>query len=156
MLMERVHATRFEGSRLSSTEKEHHTAMQTMTVRTAKKDQVLDITDRVEAYLQTQRESEGLCSIFVAHTTCALTTADLDPGTDLDLLDALRNILPPLNYRHPHDPSHTPDHILSSLIGASLVVPYRQKRLLLGTWQRVILVELDGPRERTVHVRAFS
>ena len=126
--------------------------MRTFTVTTQRKDQVVDITDTVENYLQEEKNADGLCSLFVAHTTCALTTADLDPGTDRDLLDALRRLLPHISYRHPHDPSHTPDHILSSLLGPSLVIPYARHQLLLGTWQRVILVELDGPRQRTVHI----
>ncbi len=129
--------------------------MRTLTVSTHKKDQIVDITGTIEHYLQDEKNTEGLCSIFVAHTTCALTTADLDPGTDRDLLDALRHLLPQISYRHPHDPSHTPDHILSSILGPSLVVPYRNRQLLLGTWQRVILVELDGPRQRTVHIATF-
>jgi secondary thiamine-phosphate synthase enzyme len=129
--------------------------MRTFTITTRKKDQIIDITDTVENYLRDEKKSEGLCSIFVAHTTCALTTADLDPGTDLDLLDALRNLLPQLRYRHPHDPAHTPDHILSTILGPSLVIPYADQQLLLGTWQRVILVELDGPRQRTLHLSTF-
>src|SRR5947207_12774152 len=52
-----------------------------------------------------------------------LTTADLDPGTDLDMLDAFEKLIPHLNYRHPHNPAHVPDHILASLIGPSLVLP---------------------------------
>ncbi len=126
--------------------------METLTIRTKKKDEVIDITETVEAYLQKANTESGVCIIFVAHTTCALTTADLDPGTDRDLLDALRSILPHMSYRHPHDPSHAPDHILSSVLGASLAIPYQNRQLLLGTWQRVVLVELDGPRQRTVHV----
>lgn len=129
--------------------------MQTFTVTTRKKDQVVDITDTVEGYLRDEKGAEGLCSLFVAHTTCAITTADLDPGTDLDLLDSLRRLLPKIPYRHPHDPAHTPDHILSSLIGPSLVIPYARHRLLLGMWQRVILVELDGPRQRVIHLSTF-
>lgn len=129
--------------------------MKTITVATRKKDQVIDLTDQVEAYLRSAPEAEkesGVCVVFAAHTTCALTTADLDPGTDLDLLQALRKLLPQMSYRHPHDPEHAPDHLLSSLIGPSVVVPYTNRRLLLGVWQRVILVELDGPRQRTVHL----
>lgn len=129
--------------------------MKTFAVSTRKKDQVIDITDTVEQHLHDEKNADGLCSIFVAHTTCALTTADLDPGTDQDLLDALRRMLPRINYRHPHDPPHTPDHILSSIIGPSLVVPYMQYQLVLGTWQRVILIELDGPRQRTLHLSTF-
>ena len=129
--------------------------MQSFTVTTRRKDQIVDITGTVENYLREEQSANGLCSLFVAHTTCALTTADLDPGTDRDLLNALRHLLPGLSYRHPHDPAHTPDHILSSLLGPSLVIPYARHQLLLGTWQRVILVELDGPRQRLIHLSTF-
>ena len=129
--------------------------MKTITVTTKKNDQIVDITEVIETHLREAPGEDGLCSIFVSHTTCALTTADLDPGTDLDLLNALRHVLPQLSYRHPHDPSHTPDHLLSSIIGPSVAIPYQNRRLLLGTWQRVILVELDGPRQRTLHVSCF-
>jgi secondary thiamine-phosphate synthase enzyme len=130
--------------------------MKTTTIRTRKKDEVVDITETVEESLREMNAGDGVCMVFAAHTTCALTTADLDPGTDLDLLDALRRLLPKMSYRHPHDPAHTPDHILSSLIGPSVTVPYANGRLLLGTWQRIILVELDGPRQRTVHIASMA
>src|SRR5690242_10841529 len=93
--------------------------MKTITISTRKKEQVVDITATIEAALQEAERESGACVLSVAHTTCALTTADLDPGTDLDFLQALRAILPPLAYRHPHDPEHTPDHILASIIGPS-------------------------------------
>lgn len=128
--------------------------MKTITIATKRKDEIVDISDTVEGLLQQGVPESGVCCLFVAHTTCALTTADLDPGTDRDLLDALRRLLPNITYRHPHDPAHTPDHILSSMIGPSLMIPYTHRRLLLGTWQRVILVELDGPRQRTLHIMA--
>ncbi len=124
----------------------------TITITTKKKDQVVDITETVETHLRNTLDTDGVCVVFAAHTTCALTTADLDPGTDQDLLNALRHLLPQLTYRHPHDPFHAPDHILSSIIGPSIAIPYHNRKLLLGTWQRVILVELDGPRQRTVHI----
>ena len=129
--------------------------MKTITIATKKNDQIVDITEAIETHLREAPHEDGLCSIFVSHTTCALTTADLDPGTDLDYIDALRGLLPDISYRHPHDPSHTPDHILSSIIGPSVVVPYRNRQLLLGTWQRIVLVEFSGPRRRTLHI-SFS
>jgi len=131
--------------------------MQTLTVATTRKDQIVDLTERVRQALLADapaRES-GACLVFAAHTTCAITTADLDPGTDLDFLQALRHLLPPVTYRHPHDPAHAPDHILAAIIGPSVVVPYAAGRLQLGTWQRIVLVELDGPRQRTVTVSAL-
>jgi secondary thiamine-phosphate synthase enzyme len=66
------------------------------------------------------------------------------------LLDALDALIPKLKYRHPHDPSHVSDHILSSLIGTSLSVPVDDGELILGTWQRIILLEFDGPRKRQI------
>ncbi|HEX2349870.1 MAG TPA: secondary thiamine-phosphate synthase enzyme YjbQ [Ktedonobacterales bacterium] len=126
--------------------------MQTTQVATQGKEQVVDITAQVEDALREAERAEGVCVVFAAHTTCALTTADLDPGTDLDLLQALRSLLPKQSYRHPHNPAHAPDHLLSSLIGPSVALPFANRRLLLGTWQRVVLVELDGPRQRTIHI----
>jgi len=130
----------------------------TITIATRRKDEVVDLTDQVERFLNDAQRVErenGVCIVFAAHTTCAVTTADLDPGTDNDLLCALRAVLPELRYQHPHDPAHTPDHILSSLLGPSVAIPYARRHLLLGTWQRVILVELDGPRQRTLHLTAL-
>jgi secondary thiamine-phosphate synthase enzyme len=122
--------------------------MQRLTVRTQKKREVVDLTDLIEGQLGKGSAHAGICHLVVQHTTAALTTADLDPGTDLDMLDAFAAMVPKLRYRHPHDPSHVPDHILSALIGASLSLPFENRKLVLGTWQRVVLIELDGPRNR--------
>ena len=125
--------------------------MQRMRVKTRKKREIVDITDRLQQTMaKAYPGGSGFCHLSVLHTTAALTTADLDPGTDLDLLDAFDAIIPKLRYRHPHDPEHVPDHILSALIGTSVGVPVENSKLLLGTWQRVVLVELDGPRDREI------
>src|SRR5438552_3669443 len=126
-------------------------SMQRLSIKTRKKREVVDITDAVEEFLSAHHpEKSGLCSLLILHTTAALTTADLDPGTDLDMLDAFEAMIPKLRYRHPHDPAHVPDHILSSLIGTSVALPFERGKMLLGTWQRVVLVELDGPRDREI------
>jgi len=126
-------------------EASNYTDMPKFSVATRSKRHIVDITDPVEKRLP---NTSGVCFLNVLHTTAALTTADLDPGTDLDMLDAFEAMMPKLKYRHPHNPAHVPDHILSSLIGTSLTLPVESGSLVLGTWQRVILVELDGPRER--------
>jgi secondary thiamine-phosphate synthase enzyme len=122
--------------------------MNRLSIKTHKKREVLDVTGVIEGQLGKNGSASGVCHLLVLHTTAALTTADLDPGTDLDMLDAFEAMIPKLRYRHPHNPAHVPDHILSALIGTSLSLPFDKKKLLLGTWQRVVLVELDGPRER--------
>jgi secondary thiamine-phosphate synthase enzyme len=132
--------------------------MQRLTFKTHKKREVLDITDEVESAIGNRSparngsEGSGICNLLVLHTTAALTTADLDPGTDLDMLDAFEALIPKLSYRHPHNPAHVPDHILSALIGTSVALPFEKGALLLGTWQRIVLIELDGPRVREVVV----
>lgn len=123
-----------------------------ISVRTEKKKQIIDITDDIAQLIQEYEVTEGICVLFVKHTTASLTTADLDPGTDLDMLDAFDRIIPQLRYRHPHNPAHVPDHILSSIIGPSVSIPFEDGALLLGTWQRIILVELDGARDRDIIV----
>jgi secondary thiamine-phosphate synthase enzyme len=129
--------------------------MHRLTIKTHKKREIVDITEQLESFLWKQYgDKTGICQLSVLHTTAALTTADLDPGTDLDMLDAFEHLIPKLQYRHPHNPAHTPDHILSTLIGTSLALMLDRGLLLLGTWQRVVLVELDGPREREL-VMAF-
>ncbi len=124
--------------------------MVSLTLQTSSPKQVLDLTDQVNEELSSQSKTSGLCHLHILHTTAALTTADLDPGTDLDMLDAFEEIIPKLNYRHPHDPSHVGDHIMASIIGSDVLVPFEEKGLILGTWQRIVLVELSGPRERQI------
>jgi secondary thiamine-phosphate synthase enzyme len=125
--------------------------MHRLKIMTHSKRQVIDITGEVEALLRRNFAAEsGVCHLVVLHTTAALTTADLDPGTDLDMLDAFERMVPKLNYRHPHDPDHVPDHILSALIGTTVSLLVENGSIVLGTWQRVVLVELDGPRNREI------
>jgi len=124
--------------------------MAELIIKTKKAKEVFDITDKVSDFLKNEKKDAALVHLFLTHTTAALTTADLDPGTDLDMLDAFEAIIPKLNYRHPHDPNHVGNHILSSLIGTSLSLPVKDGQLILGTWQRIILIEFDGPRDRKI------
>ena len=126
--------------------------MTVLQVSTRSKREIVDLTRLFQRELPQIKKANGLCHLFLLHTTAALTTADLDPGTDLDLLDAFDAVVPKLNYRHPHDPEHVPDHILSSLIGTSLLFPVKDGEPLLGEWQRIILVEFDGPRTREIAI----
>lgn len=127
--------------------------MHRLIVKTHKKREIVDITQKLEAILwKNYADKTGICQLNLLHTTAALTTADLDPGTDLDMLDAFDIMVPKLDYRHEHNPEHVPDHILSAMIGTSLGLAVESGLLLLGTWQRIVLIELDGPREREMVV----
>src|SRR5215216_1071930 len=122
----------------------------TVTISTRRAKQVLDITSRIDQCLAQAEINEGLCNVFVEHTTAGITTGEAIEGTDEDLMETLERMIPKINFRHGHDPSHAPDHMISSLIGASVTVPVRGGRLRLGTWQRILLVECNGPRDREV------
>lgn len=123
-----------------------------VTVSTKRKKQVVDLTDRVNGLIHKAAVNEGLCTIFVTHTTAGLTTGEVGEGTEEDLLDVVEQMIPRLRFRHAHDPSHAWSHMASSVVGPSLAVPVSRGSLVLGTWQSVLLLELDGPRERHVHV----
>jgi len=126
--------------------------MEEIVIRTAKEREIIDITKEVQGVVKEKGISEGVCNLFVLHTTAALTTADLDPGTADDFLDAFEALIPKLQYRHPHNPGHVKDHIMATILGASLTVPIEKGELMLGAWQKIILVELGGPRERNIVV----
>ncbi|OGK16682.1 hypothetical protein A2774_00070 [Candidatus Roizmanbacteria bacterium RIFCSPHIGHO2_01_FULL_39_12c] len=125
--------------------------MQKLTINTKKEKELVDITDKVNELIDKNKFNVGAINLFLTHTTAALTTADLDPGTDLDILDAVWGMIPKLRFRHAHDPAHTPSHILSSIIGTSLTLLVKDGELILGSWQRVVLIELDGPKERNIY-----
>ena len=114
--------------------------------------QIIDITGKVQ---QAIKAGTGMVNVFVAHTTCGITTADLDPGADKDLSEAVWEMIPKLDFSRHHDPSHFPSHIIHSVIGPSVTIPVKDGRLVLGTWQRIVLVEMDGPKKRNLHVSVW-
>lgn len=121
-------------------------------ISTTNRKQVVDLTDRIETVIRRAKMQEGLCSLFITHTTAALTTGEIGEGTEEDFLQVVEQMIPRIHFRHAHDPSHAWSHMASSILGPSLTIPVSAGKLVLGTWQSVMLVELDGPRERDVHV----
>jgi len=124
--------------------------MEKISYQTRKKREVIDVTDKISASLDKLGASNGVCHISVMHTTAAVTVCELESGNSEDLLSATENMLPELDYSHSEDAGHVGAHIMSSMIGPSVTLPVESGILVLGTWQRVALVELDGPRERTI------
>lgn len=114
---------------------------------------LLDLTGEVEAFCAGQ--GDGLCHVFAPHATAGLALVETGAGSEEDLLDTLERLLPrDERYRHRHGaPGHGADHVLPALVSPSLVLPVAAGRPLLGTWQSVVLVDLneDNPR-RTVRL----
>jgi secondary thiamine-phosphate synthase enzyme len=123
------------------------------TVKTGSKTEFIDITTNIEEALRSEGVDDGVCMLFVPHTTAAITINEsADPSVKSDILMVLNKIVPWKEaYRHLE--GNSPAHIKSSIIGPSEIIAVEGGRLKLGTWQGVFFCEFDGPRNRKVHVR---
>jgi len=122
-------------------------------IRTTKKNEVLDITRRVAEAARAAQVNDGLCCIFVPHATAAVIINENDDmQIGLDLLDALEKLIPEGVWRHDKIDSNGAAHLKAAILGPSETIPIHNGQLVLGTWQAVMLVELDGPRERKIIV----
>lgn len=127
-----------------------------LNVRSRHREELIDVTEAVEAALQGAGVSEGLCTLFVPHTTAAVTVNEnADPDVQRDLLAHLRRLVP-RDGGYAHAEGNSDAHIKSSLVGVSVVLPVVGGRLSLGTWQGVYFCEFDGPRTRRLEVYAFA
>ncbi len=125
-------------------------------IRTGSRREFVEITEQVQADIVAAGIDEGLCLVFVTHTTAAVTiNENADPTVPRDILDKLARLVPPDDGYH-HLEGNSDAHIQSSLFGASLTLPVTGGRPVLGTWQGIFLVELDGPRTRTVQVKVMA
>ena len=119
-------------------------------IQTSAKKEAIDISARINILLSRQDISSGICTIFVTHTTAGIVINEAGEGTAEDLLEVMEHAVPKIHFRHEHDPSHAWSHMAASLAGTSITIPFEEKKLLLGRWQSVLLMEFDGPRERTL------
>lgn len=125
--------------------------MHTIEVETHSHRAMVDVTARVQQALDDLQAGDGLCLLWTPHTTAAVTVNEnADPDVARDLVAAFEAMVPPVQFRHGEGNSDA--HLMSSLIGASLTVPVEDGRLRLGRWQGLFLVELDGPRRRTLWI----
>lgn len=124
--------------------------MNAITVKSLAHEEVVDITQEVAALAAGR--GDGVCSLFTQHTTCALTVLTNEEGIAEDLLNVLHGLVPQTT-AYVHDSAdHVRAHVLSALVGPSVSVPVREGRLGLGAYQRIVLVEFEGPRQRTIEV----
>ena len=111
-----------------------------------------DVTQKVARFVSMSGVHTGLCTLFVRHTSCSLVIQEnADPALRVDYLEHLAKLVPQPGFRH--DEGNADAHIKSSLIGTTQPVLVDQGKLVLGRWQAIYLVELDGPRQRQVLAR---
>ena len=125
--------------------------MHVIKVRSHEREQLVEFTDEVRRKLQEAGAQEGICVLYVQHTTAGLTiNENADPDVPRDMLLALRKLVPQHGMGFRHGEENSDAHIKASLFGSSVVVPFHEGKLLLGRWQGIFLCEFDGGRERQV------
>ncbi len=131
-------------------------SMTAFDVSTRAHTQMIDVTDRVQAIVHKSGIANGMCVVFVPHTSAGVTIQEnADPDVQHDLLAALAHAVPdelPGGYRHGE--GNSPAHVKTSLVGNSVTVLIEDGELVLGTWQGIYVCEFDGPRTRRVQVKA--
>ncbi len=128
--------------------------MKTIKIQSKKREEMIEITSEVENALRESGIKDGVCFLFTQHTTCGLTiNENADPDVKSDMLLFLKNTIPQFYDGFRHFEHNSDAHIKSSLVGASVTVPFENGKLLLGRWQGIYLCEFDGARERKVLVK---
>ena len=129
--------------------------VQRIPVRTARRSQFVDITDEVQKAIESSGVSDGVCTVFVPHTTAGITiNENADPDVVTDILDTLNRLVPQSNaYRHRE--GNADSHVKASMMGFSVSIFVENGRLVMGTWQGIYFCEFDGPRNREVYVKVY-
>ncbi len=125
----------------------------TINVRTSSRIEMLDITPQIQKEVKASGVSEGICMVYVPHTTAGITINEgADPAVCRDIIDKLNSLVPAgAGYRHLE--GNADSHIKATLVGSSVDIIVEGGRLVLGTWQKVFFCEFDGPRSRRVYMK---
>ena len=125
--------------------------MYVLKVRSHEREELVEFTDEVRRKLKESGAVEGICVLYVQHTTAGLTiNENADPDVPHDMLHALRTLIPQHGMGFRHSEENSDAHIKATLVGPSVTVPFADGQLLLGRWQGIFLCEFDGGRERKV------
>ena len=127
--------------------------LETINVKTSAQTEMVDVTSQVQSELSKSGVEEGRLTLYVPHTTAAITINEgADPAVKADILMVLNQMVPwKANYKHME--GNSPAHVKTSLVGSAETVLVSGARLVLGTWQRIFFCEFDGPRNRKLHLQ---
>jgi len=132
----------------------------TIALRTAARDEIIDVTDKVQEIVTRTKVKDGLACVFVVGSTAAVTTVEHEPGLVADMHAAMERLYPRgMDYEHHRrwGDGNGHSHIRASFVGPSLTVPVVDGRLLLGTWQQIVFMEFDNkPRTRELAVQVVG
>ena len=130
--------------------------MEKFNIKTSQRMEMIDITHHILKAVSDSKVTDGICCIYVPHTTSAVTiNENADPSVPEDIVRQLSKVVPYNdNYRHPEGNSDA--HIKASLMGSSKTIIVESGKLVLGTWQSVFFCEFDGPRTRKFYVKLIK
>ncbi|MBA7549138.1 hypothetical protein ES705_41611 [subsurface metagenome] len=124
-----------------------------ITIKTNTQTQILDITAQAQKIVEESGITEGLCCVFIPHTTAGVTiNENADPSVKQDILMELNKVIP-FDDNYSHFEGNSAAHIKASIIGPSVNIPVKNNNLFLGTWQGICFCEFDGPRTRKYYVK---
>lgn len=127
-----------------------------VTIKTHARTEMIDITRQVQKAIDESGLQEGICMVYVPHTTAGVTINEAaDPSVREDILMVLNQMVP-WNAAYQHAEGNSPAHVKASLMGASEMVQVTGGRLVLGTWQGIFFCEFDGPRTRELNITLLS
>lgn len=137
-------------------ERSDRAMIRTLPVRSSKRTELIDITRQVVETVHQTGVKEGVCILYVPHTTAAITiNENADPSVPRDILMELNKLIP-FEDHYQHTEGNAAAHIKSSLIGCSKTIFIESGKLLLGTWQGIFFCEFDGPRNRQIYVKVVK
>ncbi len=126
-------------------------------VKSSRKREVIDITEEIERIVEKSKIKNGLCLIFLPHATSAIIFEENEAGLIEDIEKFLEKNFPRgAGYKHDLIDDNADAHLASGFIGQSRIYPVENGRIVRGTWQHALLIELDGPRRRSVHLTVIG
>ena len=128
-----------------------------MNIRTSERIELVDITQEVKSEVHKSGIDNGICVVSTSHTTTAIILNENETGLRHDILDFLEKLIPPsTGYQHDRIDNNADAHLKAIILGSSETIPVMGGKLVLGTWQRIFFVEMDGPRQRTVNINKIK
>jgi secondary thiamine-phosphate synthase enzyme len=125
-------------------------------IKTDQRYQLVDITEQVESVISKEKIKEGLCLVFVPHSTAAIILTENESGLKNDWLKMLKKLVAGEQFEHDRIDDNADSHLLSGLLGQGRALPIENGKISRGTWQNIFLVELDGPRSREVIIKTIK
>jgi len=130
--------------------------MREIKINSTQKNEMIDITNKINKLLENEKISEGQLIAYVPHTTAGITINEgADPSVKKDIINSLRKLIPE-NGNYLHMEGNSDAHIKASILGSSVTILINKNKLVLGTWQHIFFYEGDGPRHRKIYVKVIK